>query len=258
MVPNKTISLDEFTNNIKGWLDSKIQQINNVEAQAKEIFSQKDRKAYYSVDGYDIIDHNSCDSGFVHFSDEEIKRIEELVVKEINKYFLAHYDEFKDTPDIVNTVKGALKYKPLSYFFEQNEELRSLVLDFCTEDGMYPTKIDFETRYYFYRFFYVVYNAEDHLWGIPFPFFVNLTDEEYINLLQYQLKNPEGFNFNRLMRIDIDLAQKINNCADAQIYGLRDEDVDPYIIILDEVLQDTGLKDYSKFINKDSLPLDEI
>ena len=256
MVPNRTMNLDEFINTMRGRLDSDIQRINNAEAQAKEFFSHKVRKAYYSVDGYDITDHNSGDSGFVHFSDEEVDRIEELVVKEINKYFLAHYDAFEETPDIVNTIKGALRYKPLCYFFEQNEELRSLVLDRCTEEGMYPTNIDLETRYYFYRFFYVVYNAEDHLLGMPFPFFVSLTDEEYIKLLQYQLENLKGFNFNRLIRIDIDLAQKINNCADAQIYGLRDEDVNPYIIILDEVLEDIGLYS-SKFINEDSLPLDE-
>ena len=70
MVPNRIMNLDEFINKMKGQLDRDIQRINNAEAQAKEFFSHKVRKAYYSVDGYDITHHNSGDSGFLHFSDE--------------------------------------------------------------------------------------------------------------------------------------------------------------------------------------------
>lgn len=241
MMHNRTISPDEFINRVKGWLDVDMQRMNDAEALAREYFAKKERKAYYDVRGYDVNDHDSNDDGFIYLSDEEVNRIEELVVKEINRYFSEHFDEFEEAPDFVNTVEGALKHKPLSYFFEQSKELQTLILDRCTKDGLYPTFIDLEKRYYFYRFSYAIFNKENNSWGSPTPIFLYLNDEECITLIRNILEKPKGFCFNLLLREEKGLASKISSMAYSQIYGFEDDDAKPFILLFDEAEEDAKI-----------------
>ena len=241
MKSNKTLSPEDFKNRVMGWLNRDMQQRKNAEAQAIEYFSHKERKAYYAVEGYDILDKDSQDSGFIHLSDEEVERIEELVVKEINRCFSEHFDEFEKDPVFVNTTKDAFKYKPLSFFFEQNDELRSLLELSCIDEGLYPTSIDLEKRYYFYRFSYAVYDTEKDYWCTPNPIFLYLEDDECITLIRYILENPKGFCFNQLLRKDKELASKISSMAYSQIYGFEDEDIKPFILLFAEAEEDAKI-----------------
>lgn len=62
------------------------QRKEKAEAQAKKYFYEvKQRKAYYWAEGVSY-DESECDKEvFLHFTDEEIARIKELIINDVNE-----------------------------------------------------------------------------------------------------------------------------------------------------------------------------
>ena len=208
------------------------------EKQAQEYFyNQKQRKAYYWAEGdmYDGVDsHNEA---FIHFTDEEVLRIKSLIVDEANRCL--------DDSDRVTTMEEALEVLNYGELLEQNEELRDLILERCIKADLYPTGIDFDTKYYYYTFGCVAYDYSKNEVSGPHPVSICLSDEDYLTLLSLQLQNRKGFTFNNLLNTNPELANTLNNGVEGRIYGWCYPEQVPFAILFDEVRADAEAIDGS-------------
>ena len=215
-------------NNYKEMISQRKEQ---AESQAKEYFyNQKQRKAYYWAEGDMYNEVDSHNEAFIHFTDEEVLRIKSLIVAEANSY-LNDSEPFK-------TMEEALEVLSYGELLEQNEELRDLILERCKEADLYPTGIDFDTKYYFYTFGCVAYDYSKNEVSGPHPVCIRLTDEDYLTLLSLQLQNRKGFTFNDLLDTNPELAIKLNHQVEGSIYGWCYPEHVPFTILFDEVRVD--------------------
>ena len=88
---NKSISPEEFISRFQERMDDRKQRMNDAEAKAREYFFNKERIAYYSVDGYDYLDHDSPDRGFIYLTDEEVAHLKFMIVNDANQFLSENY-----------------------------------------------------------------------------------------------------------------------------------------------------------------------
>ena len=96
------------------------QRKSKAEKMAREYFyNQKQRKPYYWAEGETLYDEENHNEVFMHFTDEEVTRIKQLIIDTVNA------DDLDAKP--VSTVQEAIDCLSYSEIFEQNEELRHLL-----------------------------------------------------------------------------------------------------------------------------------
>ena len=212
------------------------QRQKNAENQAREYFyNQKERKPYYWAEGStldDVANHNEV---FFHLTDDEVTRIKQLIIDTVNA----------DQPEAeyVSTVKEAIDCLTYNEIFEQNEELRTLLGKRCEKANLDPENIDFDKRYYFYKFSVVAYNYDENKVCAPIAVEVMLCDEDYLTLLSHQLYERENFCFNQLLNTNPELAARLNNRVEGDIYGWRFPVHVPFAILFDELRADAEIID---------------
>ena len=70
-----------------------------------------------------------------------------------------------------------------------------------------------------------------------------LSDEDYLTLLSHQLYERENFCFNQLLNTNPELAARLNNRAEGDIYGWRFPVHVPFAILFDELRADAEIID---------------
>lgn len=212
------------------------QRKENAENQAREYFyNQKERKPYYWAEGSTLDDVDNHNEVFFHLTDDEVARIKQLIIDTVNA----------DQPEAehVSTVKEAIDCLTYNEIFEQNEELRTLLGKRCEEANLAPDNIDFDTRYYFYKFTIVAYDYDENKVCAPIAVDVMLSDEDYLTLLTLQILERENFCFNQLLHTNPELAAKLNSRAEGDIYGWRFPIHVPFVILFDELRADAEIID---------------
>ncbi len=200
------------------------------DAQAKQYFyNQKQRKPYYYVEGTSLDDDN-FEAAYLHFTDEEVSRIQTLIIEDVNSIDLV------EKP--VSTVKEALEVLNYGDLFDQNEELCHLLLDRCEKANVYPSEVDFDNKHYYYKFSCVAYDYVNNTVSNPISVAIFLTDEEYITLLSFQLEDRKGFTFNQLLIKNPELGIKLSKEIEGCIYGWCYSERVPFTILFDEVRAD--------------------
>jgi len=206
------------------------------ESQARDYFyNKKERKPYYWAEGNTLDDVCNHNEAFFHFTDDEVTRIKQLIIDTVNA----------DQPEAehVSTVKEAIDCLTYNEIIEKSEELRHLLQERCDEANLDPDNIDFETRYYFYRFTVVAYDYDENKVCAPIAVDVMLSDEDYLTLLTLQLLERENFCFNQLLHTNPELAAKLNSRAEGDIYGWRFPIHVPFAILFDELRADAEIID---------------
>ena len=212
------------------------QRKSEAESKAREYFyNKKQRQANYWASGTMLGDDESYNEVFLPFSDEEVSRIKTLIIDDVNSSQI--------TPQPVSTVKEALEALNYGDLFDQNEELRKLLLDRCEQSNLYPEEIDFDTKHYFYRFGCIAYDYSGNCITDVIPVRILLSDEDYLTLLSLQLQLRNEFTFNQLLKINPELALKLNDAVEGCIYGWCFPEHVPFTILFDEVRADTELID---------------
>lgn len=206
------------------------------ETQAKDYFyNKKQRNAYYWAGGSNFNDLECDNEAFLHFTDEEVSRIKVLIIEDVNNSHI--------TPHPVKTVKEALEVLTFSDLFDQNEELRNLLLDRCEHANIFPSEIDFDTKHYFYKFGCLAYDYKGNHVLNSVSADVPLSDEDYLTLLSLQIQDRENFNFNQLLKSNPELAIKLNNAVEGRVYGWCFPLHLPFTILFDEVRADAEIID---------------
>ena len=116
--------------------------------------------------------------------------------------------------------------------------LRTLLGNRCEEANLDPDNIDFDKRYYYYKFGVVAFNHNENKVCGPIAVEVMLTDEDYLTLLALQLYDRENFCFNQLLKLNPELADRLNSRVEGEIYGWRFPVHVPFAILFDEVRAD--------------------
>ena len=184
----------------------------------------KERKAFYVAEGdtYDEGDHNEV---FLHYTDEEVARIKTLIVEAANQ---------DEDCEPVSTIEEALDELSYDELFERSDELREMLGERLYEANVCANTIDFDNKIYFYKFGIVGYDYHNNKVVGPLTEEFILTDEQYLQLLKYQVNNRNGFNFNYLLKQDPKLANYLNR----QVHYFC-----PYTILFDEVRADAEIID---------------
>ena len=212
------------------------QRKRKAENQAREYFyNQKERKPYYWAEGntlYDVENHNEV---FFPLTDDDVTRIKQLIIDTVNA------DQPEAEP--VTTVKEAIDCLTYNEIFEQSEELRTLLGNRCEEANLDPDTIDFDKRYYFYKFSVLAFNYDENKVCGPVAVDVMLSDEDYLTLLSLQLYERDNFCFNQLLKTNPELAARLNSRVEGEIYGWRFPVHVPFAILFDELRADAEIID---------------
>lgn len=201
-------------------------------AKVLDFFNQKERVKYYNISGTIMEDWGAGEFDVtVKYSDEDVTRIKELLSEAFVHYYklperVNSMEEIREK-DYLWTLKGQIKELDDLLFIPCEDEYHIDVLD-----------IDFEHPVYYYRMSCRVFNTDKQKMEGPFPFRIILSDEEYIYLLTKQMKYRNDFTFNRLLEMNPDLALKINRWAEGAYYGFHSLCRLPFLICMDEVLED--------------------
>jgi hypothetical protein len=188
----------------------------------KYFYNQKVRKAYYYADGYDMDDSEMPHSAFLNFSDEEVERIKTLIVEAAN--------EDRDC-EPVTTWQEAEKRLSYQELCGRTNALGRLLGDRLEEVSLDARTIGWDERMYFYRFSVIEYDSATGRVKKPKPKDMLLTDEQYLTLLKMQVRDPKNFNFNKLVKEDVELAKVL----------LEQVPLAPCLILFDEVREDAEL-----------------
>ena len=206
------------------------------ESQAREYFyNKKERKPYYWAEGSTLDDVANHNEAFFHLTDDEVTRIKQLIIDTVNA----------DQPESehVSTVKEAIDCLTYNEIIAQSEELRTLLGKRCDEANLDPDNIDFDKRYYFYKFSVLAYNYDENKVCGPLAVEVMLSDEDYLTLLSHQLYERDNFCFNQLLKTNPELAAKLNSRVEGEIYGWRFPVHVPFAILFDELRADAEIID---------------
>lgn len=201
------------------------------ENQAREYFyNKKERKPYYWAEGNTLDDVDNHNEVFFPLTDDEVTRIKQLIIDTVNAG--------QPEAEHVSTVKEAIDCLTYYEIFEQCEELRTLLGSRCEEANLDPSNIDFDKRYYFYKFSALAFNHNENKVCGPIAVEVMLSDEDYLTLLSLQLYDRENFCFNQLLKTNPELADRLNSRVEGEIYGWRFPVHVPFAILFDEVRAD--------------------
>ena len=199
------------------------------EAKAREyLYTKKERKPHFTFTGIDDTDNPEEAILITDSLHVDLPRIIQLFIDTYNK------QNPSDSP--VTTIDELSKKCHLYELQGFHPELDSF-LDFFNDFGMLLYEIDTTERYY-YSMSYYFWNSTKQRMSKREAFSTELSDEEYIYLLTEQLLYRSPDSFNRLVFDRPDIARKISDEAHVGYYDRTHIDSNPYLIILDEVLDD--------------------
>ncbi len=221
----------EANGNKHGMSDWKRAIKQKCEAKARQYLAEHPKTKYYVASGYpammesEYFTPDPTFSSLIAYTDNEIKRIKELIVEGWNR----------DNPESqIRTIEG-IDDLDLAEYQGNNAELDNLLWGRAALNDFVMTDLNMDHPVHAYHFSAWEY---DLIKGVMSPgkshHAVILTDDEYVCLLTEQLFNRR-FSFNRLMQYDAPLAQKISRACDGDYMS---ESINPYLILMDEVLED--------------------
>ena len=201
------------------------------EEKARQYLAEHPKTTYYIASGYPMIFAHVDDSpdpdysALIPYTEDEIKRIKQLIVQEWNN---ADPDSpIQSIDDIEDFCLGEWE--------GANEELDKLVWERGEFYDFVVTDLDMDHPVHAYEFHTWEYSKRTgEMAKYKRGHLVTLTDEEYIYLLAEQLFD-RAFSFNRLLLYNAPLAQKICDATDGDVVM---ESMSPYVIIMTEVVKD--------------------
>ena len=201
------------------------------EEQARKYLAEHPKTTYYIASGYPTMmahDDDVPDSDYrslIAYTEEEIKRIKELIVEVWNN---------EDPNSPIQSVDDIDDFN-LSEWEGLNDELDELLFERAAWNDFVMTDLDMDHPVHAYRFRTWKYSKRtDEMEKYKGGQRVILTDEEYLYLLTEQLFD-RYFSFNRLLLYNAPLAQKICHATDGDFMI---EAMAPYLIIMTEVVED--------------------
>ena len=209
----------------------KFMEMKNAEMKRREekveryFYKKKERQAYYHAVGESWDEEQGHMEVFIHFSDEDVERIKELMVE------AANLDEGCEPVSLWQEAEKELSYSELC---ERNEELQRLLGDRLEGTNICADSINFDERIYFYTFSIVGYDYKEKKVTGPVEREIMLSDEQYLTLLKMQVNDRKGFTFNTLMKRNPELAAELNRQITCY---------EPYTILFDEVRRDAEIVD---------------
>lgn len=200
-----------------------------VEAKAKQFFyTQKKRMPYYDLS---IVNANNHDEGVTieyHCSEEEFANLSQHLIDAFNKKF--------PSQGPITTI-DELNKKCCIYDLYGIDATIDKFLSSDSERGIAVTEIG-PTPHYRYDMSCYFWDSITGRMSKRYRFAVELTDDEYIYLLTEQLLDRSPNTYNRLVFDRPDLAEKICDNSELAYYYEFAIRSNPYLIILDEVLED--------------------
>ena len=203
-----------------------------MKARAQEFLNQKTREKHYNITGVFNEDYGDGDTWAIFsYSDEEVVRLKQLFSEALVRYLNLPSKEYS-----LEEIKEEAKLWELK---GQIEELDEMFFTPCEENYfMDPEDIDFEHPVYFYQMSCYMFNTEEQKVQGPAPFRIQLSDEEYVYLLTQQLICRDNFTLNRLFDMNLELARKINRKAEDAYHGFMSFCHMPFLVTMDEVIED--------------------
>ena len=200
-----------------------------VESKARKyLFSQKKRKPYFTFTGI----YDTDDAGEMIYSTNSLR----VDLPHIIQLFIDTYNKQNPSDSPVTTIDEVSKKCHLYELQGLNPELDKF-LDYFNDLGMLLYEIDPTERYRYSMSFYYWDSIKQRM-SKRESFSIELSDEEYIYLLTEQLLYQSHDSFNRLVFDKPDIARKISDEAHVEYYEHIHIGNNPYLIILDEVLED--------------------
>lgn len=192
----------DFTKSNEDWIRKNIEKFRYI---AKEFLVKKQRVKYYSfigegyVDGYCVIQKDKVCYSYP-FTDDELQRLRTQWIDAYNKdnEEPIPYDEdinFKELYDAC----------PIN---EINDEIREWIED-MTSDNFIEIQDISPTHHYRYSFDVSFYDKETQSFLDPIELCIELSDEEYIQLLTERLLVPDQFCYNRIVLTLPQIARRI-------------------------------------------------
>ena len=155
--------------NYKKFMEMKNAEMKRREEKAERYFyKKKERQAYYHAVGESWDEEQGHMEVFIHFSDEDVERIKELMVE------AANLDEGCEPVSIWQEAEKELSYSELC---ERNEELQRLLGDRLEGTNICADSINFDERIYFYTFSIVGYDYKENKVTGPVEREIMLSDD---------------------------------------------------------------------------------
>ena len=211
------------------WMRDKITKH---ETMAREYLSKKERSKFYFLSGVSAFEHDDSEVGYMHaLTDEEVANLKVACSRAYAGYMETLGKEYS-----MEEIPADLDLFQLE---GMDDELDKFMFDLCYDQmDMKLQNMDLEHPHYLYRMTCRGYNERRGEMMKPVSFNVSLTDDEYVYLLGQQLMNRYGFNFNRLLLLRPELAQKICERAESAYCGWICSNNMPFLIQMDDVRAD--------------------
>ena len=211
------------------WMRDKITKH---ETMAREYLLKKERSKFYFLSGVSAFEHDDSEVGYMHaLTDKEVDCLKEACSRA--------YAEYAETPGKGYSIEEITADLSLNELEGLDDELDKFLIDLCYDQmDMHLHAMDLEHPHYLYQMSCRGYNERRGEMMNPVSFKVSLTDDEYVYLLSQQLMNRYGFNFNRLLLLRPELAQKICERAESAYCGWICSNNMPFLIQMDDVRAD--------------------
>ena len=211
------------------WMRDKITKH---ETKAREYLLKKERSKFYFLSGVSAFEHDDSEVGYMHaLTDEEVANLKEACSRA--------YSGYMETPGKEYSMEEITADLDLFQLEGMDDELDKFMFDLCYDQmDMKLQSMDLEHPHYLYQMTCRGYNERRGEMMKPVSFNVSLTDDEYVYLLGQQLMNRYGFNFNRLLLLRPELAQKICERAESAYCGWICSNNMPFLIQMDDVRAD--------------------
>ena len=207
-------------------------EIGKYETMAREYLMKKERTKYYLLSGFSAYEDDDRDVDMMHaLTDEEVVSLKKL--------FSKAYAEYQETPGKEYSIEEIVSDFGLHELEGIDDELDAFLIGDCFYCmNMRIQSMDLDHVHYLYRMSCRGYDERRGEMMDPVSFRIELTDDEYVFLLGQQLMNRYGFNFNRLLLVRPELAQKICERAESAYFGWISPNNMPFLIQMDDVRAD--------------------
>ena len=200
---------------------------NELRERAKTFLKEHPKQKYYRITGDTpnillwAVDENDKSTGmaYIPFTDEEVRRIKQLVLNLYNQTADHPAHSFEE-----------LKIDNYMTFRGKDKELDALLFERADMEDIDLEHIALDTPLKFYLFSTYDYDMEKQALGEAERGKVCLTDEQYLYLLTEQLYDSD-FSFNYLLRYNAPFAQKLLDIISGGMHA-------PSLIAWDEIYAD--------------------
>lgn len=211
----------------------------------KDYLDKKERDKYFYYEYRVLIDDFNGDDYYDYIS------MSDSAVAESKKIFLEMYNRDKAQEEKADSFKDISRIIDFDDYMFQNKRLFELIMDYSYTDNALKY-IDLDHCHYLYKFSFCHYDPKTKNVGPTESKDVELTDEEYIYLLNQQIHFPR-FNFDHLVMFNPDLAKKIELQLNTDRFGDVSRNALPLIITFDSVREDAQIILESGLIDKANL-----